>query len=96
MMAKKAPKFANIDEMARFWDENDSTEFEGEVEDVKYEPKRVVLSVRFDPGDIIALNRKARALGMDKSTFVRFIVKQYLGARANRDEMSAEIAPPME
>lgn len=73
------PEFQNIEEMAQFWDSHDSTMFEeAEVEEVEYEPKRLVLSVRFEPGDMISLTRTARQFGMDRSTFVRFVVKQFL------------------
>lgn len=79
MTKKKLPEFQTIEDMAEFWDRHDTTEFKaGEIEEVAYEPKRLVLSVRFDPGDLIALTRAARQLGMDRSTFIRFVVKQYL------------------
>ena len=39
-------EFKNIEDMANFWDNHDSTEFEaGEIEAVEYKPKRVVLTV---------------------------------------------------
>lgn len=66
---KPVPEFQSIDEMARCWDEHDTTDFDL-GEEVQYIPKRLVLSVRFDVGDMIALTRKARQLGMDRSTFV--------------------------
>ncbi|MEW6227637.1 MAG: CopG family antitoxin, partial [Bacillota bacterium] len=76
---KTIPEFKDLREMAQFWDTHDSTEVEaGAVEDVQYEPKRTILSVRFDAGDMVRLGRMARRLGMDRSTFVRFVVKQYL------------------
>lgn len=83
--------------MARFWDGHDSTEFKrGETEKVVYEPKRLVLSVRFEPGDMIALSRAARQLGMDRSTFVRFVVKEFLRsepAKQGPTETSATVEP---
>lgn len=76
---KETPEFQTIEDMAQFWESHDSTEFAaGDIQEVVYEPKRLVLSVRFEPGDMIALTRAARRLGMDRSTFVRFIVKQFL------------------
>lgn len=84
MTKKRLPQFNDIEDMARFWDEHDSMEFEhDEIEEVKYAPKRVVLSVRFDAGDVIGLGRLARRLGTDKSTLVRMIVKQYLRSRSS-------------
>ena len=68
--------------MASFWDNHDSTGFEtGEIEAVEYKPKRFVLTVRFDTGDMLAISREARRLGMDRSTLVRVAVKQFLEAR---------------
>lgn len=93
---KRIPDFENIEEMARFWDSHDSTEFAGgKVEEVAYEPKRLVLSVRFEPGDMIALSRAARQLGMDRSTFVRFVVKQFLrSGSANQGPSDMNRFPP--
>lgn len=85
MTRKKLPEFQTIEEMAQFWDSHDSTGFqEGEIEEVEYEPKRLVLSVRFEPGDMITLTRAARQLGMDRSTFVRYVVKQFLRSEVNK------------
>lgn len=78
MEGKGIPEFASLDEMARFFDEHSAAELELEPEDVRYEPKRSVLSVRFDPEDMIAIGRLSRRYGMDRSTFVRFVVKRFL------------------
>lgn len=73
---KAIPEFKDIQEMAEFWDIHDSTEVElGEIEDVRYEPKKAILSVRFDVGDMVRLGRAARRLGMDPPTLVRAIVE---------------------
>ncbi|MEW6183333.1 MAG: CopG family antitoxin [Bacillota bacterium] len=82
MTKKELPEFKTIDEMAEFWDNHDSSDFEeGEIEEIEYKPKRVVLTVRFDAGDMLAISREARRLGMDRSTLVRMAVKQFLGKR---------------
>lgn len=96
MAEKKVPEFSNVDEMARFWDTHDSTEFEGEIEEVEYSPKRLVLSVRFDLGDMIALSRKAKQLGLDRSTFVRYVVKQYLGSSTDEEAAATQITSALE
>ncbi|NPV29518.1 MAG: hypothetical protein HPY58_07665 [Firmicutes bacterium] len=83
MTRKEVPEFKSIEEMAEFWDTHDTTEFAaGEVEAVEYKPKRLVLTVRFDAGDMLAISREARRLGMDRSTFVRMAVKRYLEAQS--------------
>lgn len=82
MAKKKLPEFKDIEDMADFWDIHDSTEFEeGEIEAVEYKPKRLVLTVRFDAGDMLAITREARRLGMDRSTFIRMAVKQFMETR---------------
>jgi len=82
MARKKLPEFNNIEDMANFWDTHDSTEFEeGEIEAIEYKPKRLVLTVRFDAGDMLAIVREARRLGMNRSTLVRMAVKQFMETR---------------
>lgn len=83
MNKKELPDFKNTEEMASFWDDHDSTEFEaGEIEAVEYKPKRHVLNVRFDSGDMLAISREAHRLGMDRSTLVRVAVKHFLDDKA--------------
>jgi len=82
MAKKELPEFKSIEEMSGFWDAHDSTEFfEGEIEAVEYKPKRLVLTVRFDTGDMLAISREARRLGLDRSTFIRMAVKQFMESR---------------
>lgn len=65
--------------MAKFWESHDSENFAHQgVEEVSYRPKRVVLSVRFDPGDLVAIPRAARKSGVDRSTSVRMMVRKQL------------------
>lgn len=78
MSKREVPEFHSLDDMARFFEENSVAELDLEVESVKYEPKRVVLSVRFDPDDMVGLSRLARKYGMDRSTLVRFVIKRFL------------------
>ncbi|MEW6541514.1 MAG: CopG family antitoxin [Bacillota bacterium] len=79
MSRKKLPEFNTIEEMAAFWDAHDSTEFEeGTIETVEYSPKSLVQTVRFEAGDMLAISRAARRLGVDRSTFIRMAVKQFL------------------
>lgn len=72
------PDFDSLDDMARFFDENSVADLDLQAEPTKYEPKRIVLSVRFDPDDMVGLARLARKYGMDRSTLVRFVVKRFL------------------
>lgn len=85
---KELPEFESLDEMARYFEAHSADELELEPADVRYEPKRKVLSIRFDPEDVIALNRLARRHGMDRSTFVRVIIKRFLN-QVSHDEQAA-------
>ena len=87
MQKNRLPEFQSLDELARFFEEHSAAELDLEPEDVRYEPKRVVLSVRFDPEDMVALGRLARRYGMDRSTLVRFVVKRFLN-RVSHDEQA--------
>lgn len=76
---RKIPEFKTVEEMADFWLNHDSTQFDhGPEESVEYQPKRIILSVRLDPEDAIALSREARRMGLDRSTLVRMIVRAHL------------------
>lgn len=88
MEKKQLPEFESLEEMARFFEGHSAAELDLEPEDVRYEPKRVVLSVRFDPEDMVALSRLARRYGMDRSTLVRFVVKRFLN-QVSYDEQPA-------
>ncbi len=78
-MGKKAvPEFSSLDEIARFFEENSVADVDLQVAEVRYEPKRIVLSVRLDPEDMIGLSRLSRKYGMDRSTLVRLLVKRFL------------------
>lgn len=66
-------------QIAEFWAENDATDFDGEEVVLEYKPKQVVISVRLDCTDNILLKRAADSIGVDKSTLVRILVKNYLG-----------------
>jgi hypothetical protein len=78
-LTKRAvPDFRSLDDLARLFEENSVAALDLQVEPVKYEPKRIVLSVRFDPDDMVGLARLARKYGMDRSTLVRFLVKRFL------------------
>ncbi len=92
-MTKRAvPEFSSLDDMARFFEENSVADLDLQVESIKYEPKRVVLSVRFDPDDMVGLSRLARKYGMDRSTLVRFVIKRFLqqSGRTHPEESGQE------
>ena len=63
MTENKLPRTDSIQELARFWDSHDLTEFDGELEEVQ-EPafeRGTVVSVRLSPDEMEAIQGMARA-----------------------------------
>lgn len=81
----RIPLFKSIEEAAEFWDTHDSTEFEGEFEDVpdvqflvsRSEPKKG-LTVRLAETQLKALRQEAAEKGIGPSTLVRMLILEHL------------------
>lgn len=71
----KIPDTDSIEEMARFWDTHDATDFDDEFEEVTepvFERKRNnVMVVPLEPKEVEAVEKIARAKGLDKTTLLR-------------------------
>lgn len=75
MKSLKLPQLDSIEELARFWDTHDLTEFEEELEEVT-EPvfKRkadTVIPLHLQPQELEAIKRVAQAQGVEEATLVR-------------------------
>jgi CopG antitoxin of type II toxin-antitoxin system len=75
MKTLKLPKTDSIDELARFWDTHDLTEFEDQLEEVD-EPVfqrglEAVMVLRLEPQDMAAMRQIAEALGIAQSELLR-------------------------
>jgi len=71
----KIPQIDSIEELARFWDTHDITDFEDELEEVE-EPvfdgrTQAVMRIRLPSEQIEALKRIARSRGMDEADLVK-------------------------
>jgi hypothetical protein len=71
----KLPRFDSIDELARFWDTHDLTDYEDELEEVE-EPvfkAKVGTAVKIwlTPKQAAALRRRARSAGLPQADLVR-------------------------
>ena len=67
MNSPKIPQTDSIEELARFWDTHDLTDFKGELEEVT-EPvfeRRTTLSDRLAPKEAEAVRRIAQTRGID-------------------------------
>jgi hypothetical protein len=76
-MKKKVeiPDTDSIEEMARFWDTHDATDFDDQFEEVTgtlFERKRTtVMVVPLEPKEVEAVEKIAKAKGLDKRTLLR-------------------------
>ncbi|MCA9416885.1 MAG: hypothetical protein KC917_11460 [Candidatus Omnitrophica bacterium] len=80
----KIPQSDSIEELARFWDTHDLTEFEDELQEVservfqsKTEP---VIRLQLSPDQASILHRLAESRGVDDGTLVREWVEEKLRA----------------
>ena len=82
MKAQKIPQTDSIEELARFWDTHDLTEFEDRLEEVRepvFEGKpETVVTIRLRPQEIEAVKRAAKARGIREATLLRQWVREKL------------------
>jgi hypothetical protein len=76
MMKKdKIPDTDSIEELARFWDTHDLTDYEDEMQEVTdlvvERPLGMVLRIRLDPQEAQAVETLAKAKGKDEVALVR-------------------------
>lgn len=83
MKSQKLPVTDSIEELARFWDTHDVTDYLDELEEVTepiFDPNlRRTLVLRLEPGEAKAVAEKARELGVDKEDLIREWVLEKLG-----------------
>ena len=80
----KIPRIDSIEELAKFWDTHDITDFEDELEEVK-EPVfdlggEAVVRIRLGAEQAEALKRMAQSKGMDEADLVEEWVSEKLRA----------------
>jgi predicted DNA binding CopG/RHH family protein len=67
------PQTDSIQELARFWDTHDLTDFEDQLEEVS-EPvfeREAVVKIQLEPDEIEALNESAKARGVGSADLIR-------------------------
>ena len=79
----KIPHFQSVEELARFWDTQDLTDYGAELEEVE-EPvfdaeAEAVVRIRLLPKQAQALKRRAKAAGVAQADLVREWVAEKLG-----------------
>jgi CopG antitoxin of type II toxin-antitoxin system len=72
MSGRKIPKTDSIEELARFWDMHDVTDFEDQLEEVT-EPvfECITVRVHLQPKEIEAVQEIAKSKGIDSSGLIR-------------------------
>jgi hypothetical protein len=75
MKGLKLPQIDSIEELARFWDIHDLTEFEEELEEVsepvfKRKPETVI-PLHLHPQELAAVKRVAQARGVEEAALLR-------------------------
>ena len=75
MKGLKIPQIDSIEELARFWDTHDLTEFEEELEEVSepvFERKpETVIPLHLHPQELEAVKRVAQARGVEETALLR-------------------------
>lgn len=85
MKKPKLPTIDSIQQLAEFWDNNDLTDFEEELEEVA-EPvfvRGTAINVPLESGEVEEVEQMARAKGISREELIRAWVLQKL-ARRNR------------
>ena len=84
MKSQDLPKTDSIEELARFWDSHDLTELEGNLEEVTepvFERRRgTALVLRLEPEQAKAVQKVAKARGIEQSELLREWVLEKLGS----------------
>ena len=80
----KIPHIDSIEELAKFWNTHDLTDFDAELEEVK-EPvfnqsSEAIVRIHLLPGQAEALKRLAQSRGMDEVDLIRQWISERLRA----------------
>lgn len=73
-MNQKIPETDSIEELARFWDAHDITDFEDQLEEVTepvFQREMEAISVPLNPQEIEAVKRIAESTGVEYSALIR-------------------------
>jgi predicted DNA binding CopG/RHH family protein len=87
MKSSKLPKTDSIEELARFWDSHELTDFEDQLEEVTepvFEQRRARMVLRLEPAEVQAVEEMAKARGVDQAELVREWVLEKLDSMPAR------------
>lgn len=87
----KTPQFDTIEEMADFYDKNDSTKLDWEDTDLKIErPKMVQISIRIPEEDLNAIRKKAHKIGLGYTALIRMMLRRSLSGDVSLETTKAK------
>ena len=81
MKSQKIPKTDSIEELARFWDAHDITDFEEELEEVTeavFARRGCQVTIRLDERESEAVRRIASARGIEEAVLIQEWVREKL------------------
>ena len=89
MRSQRIPDTDSIEELSRFWDTHDLTEFEDQLEEVRtpvfVRGEAATFAIALKPKEVQALKRMARSEGVQEAMLVREWVREKLrGALSNK------------
>ena len=84
MTSQRIPKTDSIDELSKFWDSHDLTDFDDQLEEVRVpvfaRRKESTVAVLLTPKEALALRRLAQSEGVEETKLVRKWVREKLRA----------------
>ena len=83
MKTRRMPRTDSIEELARFWDHHDLTDFEDQLEEVKepvFKP-RTIIPLNLKSAEAKAVRKMAKTKGVDDSELIREWVREKIRSR---------------
>jgi len=97
MTTPRIPNTDSIDELARFWDEHDLTDFEDDLEEVSTRifsrRKETTVAVALTPKEAQALRRLADAEGINEPKLVRDWIREKLRSSSRKRPPNKALQP---
>ena len=97
MRSQRIPDTDSIEELARFWDSHDLTDFEDQLEEVRtpvfVRGKQAAFATPLKPNEVQALRRIARSEGVQDTMLVRGWVREKLRATLSNKPPNKRMEP---
>jgi CopG antitoxin of type II toxin-antitoxin system len=80
MSDTQIPRTDSIEELARFWDTHDVTDFQGELEEVPGVFDRNSVTLQLQPNEAEAVRKLAQAKGLPETTLLQSWITEKIDA----------------